>query len=391
MKHAFDIVVVGAGMVGSSAALALARKGLSVALIERQALTEKDWAQSDEFDLRVSAISPSSQQLLAQLGIWSEIPQQRLCDYHNMCVWHENGSAEMNFCCEQVGATHLGSIVENRLILAALQKQLKLLNNVNLFAGQAIDSIQQTDQQVMVTAGDLKLTGQLLIAADGRGSSVRKLTRLPATGGSYQQTAIVANVTTEHPHEHTAWQRFLVTGPLAFLPLSNGQSSIVWSADTARAEALLQLSDEEFVEQLSKAIEYRLGVITAISARAGFPLGWHMAERWLEGRVLLIGDAAHGVHPLAGQGVNLGFADVALLARSLSAEQSIYNPKVLRRFERQRKAETSTAMHLFSALKLFYGQQNRLVSKARDMGMSVVEKNLLIKRLVMRSAMQNMA
>ena len=116
-----------------------------------------------------------------------------------------------------------------------------------------------------------------------------------------------------------------------------------------------------------------------------------MAERWLEGRVLLIGDAAHGVHPLAGQGVNLGFADVALLARSLSAEQGIYNPKVLRRFERQRKAETSTAMHLFSALKLFYGQQNRLVSKARDMGMSVVEKNLLIKRLVMRSAMQNMA
>lgn len=388
----FDVIVVGAGMVGASAALALARKGLSVALIERQAFSTELWQETDEFDLRVSAISPSSQQLLARLGIWTEIEKQRSCDYHKMCVWHENGAAQMNFSCEQAGATHLGTIVENRLIQSSLHRHLAMLNNVTLFAEQELESLQQTAQNItVVTAAGEQVVGQLLIAADGRESSVRKLSRLPATGGSYQQTAIVANVTTEFSHEHTAWQRFLATGPLAFLPLPNGQSSIVWSADTDRAQELLQLSDEEFMQQLSKAIEYRLGTVSAIGARAGFPLGWHMAGRWLDGRLLLIGDAAHGVHPLAGQGVNLGFDDVTLLSRTISTEQGIYNHRALRRFERQRKAETATAMHLFSALKLFYAQKNPLLCLSRDFGMSMVEKNLLIKRLVINSAMHNMA
>jgi len=153
----------------------------------------------------------------------------------------------------------------------------------------------------------------------------------------------------------------------------------------------MQLEDQEFRQELSKAFEYRLGAVTETSQRAAFPLSWHSADRWLKERVLLVGDAAHGVHPLAGQGVNLGFADVALLVQMMPTGDPVYQHKKLRQFERQRKAEAVTAMHLFSALKLLYGQQNTLLCKARDMGMSLVESNTLIKRLVMSSAMQNMS
>ena len=231
----------------------------------------------------------------------------------------------------------------------------------------------------------------MLLAADGRNSTAARLLQVPVVGGTYQQMAIVANVDTELPHHNTAWQRFLATGPLAFLPLSNGQSSIVWSADDELAQELLALSDSEFTERLAEAFEYRLGRVTATSQRASFPLHWHSAEQWLTGRVLLIGDAAHGVHPLAGQGVNLGFGDVALLDNLLTTGEPVFQPRLLRRFERQRKAETVTATHLFTALKQIYAQTNPVLCLARDVGMSLVEKNRMVKRLVMLSAMHNMA
>ena len=397
MKTKFDALILGAGMVGATAALMLARKGFSVALIERQALQlmeDKFSATSlpAEVDQRVSAISPASQQLLHELGVWKQASRLRSCDYHKMTVWHENGSAQMQFACEQVGRSHLGTIIENELLQSVLIHQLSQLPNVQLFDQQQVTAIEQNDTAVqLTTSAGITLPGELLIAADGRASSARKLLHLPVTRGSYQQTAIVANVSTEKSHQNTAWQRFLSTGPLAFLPLSNGQSSIVWSADCGRAEELLSLSDDEFCLQLAQAFENRLGKIIKIGPRAGFPLGWHTAERWLQGRVLLIGDAAHGVHPLAGQGVNLGFADVALLSHKISVGQAIFQTRLLRQFERQRKAEAVTATHLFSALKLIYGQPSPLFSKFRDLGMMAVEQNILLKRLVLNSAMQNMA
>jgi ubiquinone biosynthesis UbiH/UbiF/VisC/COQ6 family hydroxylase len=392
LNQSFDAIVVGAGMVGASAALMLAQKGFSVAVLERQSLGDSGWQADAEFDLRVSAISPASQQLLSRLGVWAQVKKQRHCDYHHMCVWHEHGDASMNFSAEQTGSSHLGTIVENELVQAVMIEQLRRLNNISLFDGFMVDSILQSDHAVSVlTKEGQRLDARLLIAADGRESTVRKLTQVPAIGGTYEQTAIVANVTTELAHENTAWQRFLSTGPLAFLPLSNGQSSIVWSADSAMAEELLQLPDAEFMQQLSEAIQFRLGAVTAVSKRAGFPLAWHLTERWLHERVLFIGDAAHGVHPLAGQGVNLGFEDVALLASFFQQGMELYDHRLLRRFERQRKAEVATAMHLFSALKLFYAQENPLLCWCRDIGMSVVEKNQPLKRQVIRSATRNMA
>ena len=298
----------------------------------------------------------------------------------------------MQFSSEQIGISHLGSIVENRLLQSVLLQHLKHLPNVQLFKQQEVISVQQLDNRVQInTTAKVVLEAELLIAADGRESTVRKLLNLPVTSGDYAQTAIVANVNTEKFHENTAWQRFLTTGPLAFLPLSNGQSSIVWSADTERADELLQLSEDDFRLQLGEALEFRLGQITATSQPMGFPLSWHTADKWLEGRVLLMGDAAHGVHPLAGQGVNLGFGDVAVLQGLLKPGQPVYQRRLLRAFERQRKAETVTATHLFSALKLFYAQQSPLLCGLRDAGMSIVEKNNIIKRLVLQSAVHNMS
>jgi len=392
MKDKFDVLVLGAGMVGATTALALARNGYSVGLVERQDVDQLDTALPEEFDLRVSAISPSSQQLLQDLGVWDDVTRLRCCDYQKMKVWHENGPALMQFSSEQIAVSHLGTIVENRLLQSVLLQHLKHLPNVEIFKQQEVISLQQLESRVQISMTENSgLEAELLIAADGRESTARKLLNLPVTSGNYAQTAIVANVTTEKPHESTAWQRFLATGPLAFLPLSNGQSSIVWSADTARAEELLQLSDEDFMLQLGEAFEFRLGSITATSHRAGFPLSWHTADKWLEGRVLLMGDAAHGVHPLAGQGVNLGFADVAVLQGLMKPGQPTYQRRLLRAFERQRKAEAITATHLFSALKLFYAQQSPVLCAIRDAGMSVVEKNAMIKRLVLQSAAHNMS
>ena len=390
MKQDFDVIIVGAGMVGASAALALAQKGFQVAVIERQPLSTTPLPLDSAYDLRVSAISPSSQQLLSQLGVWPLVRSQRSCDYQHMVVWHEHGDSVMHFASEQIAAPFLGTIVENRVIQSALLQQLQGLASVTLLPQCEICAIEQSADDVSLhTADHQQFKAGLLIAADGRESSVRQLLRLPVISGTYHQTAIVANVSTELSHQQTAWQRFLSTGPLAFLPLSNGQSSIVWSADEVLAGELMTLADDDFMERLSAALEYRLGRVVQTSPRASFPLSWHSAERWLQGRVLLIGDAAHGVHPLAGQGVNLGFSDVALLG-GLIQPGRIYERKQLRRFERQRTAETVTATHLFTALKLVYAQKSPLLCRARDIGMSLVENNLLLKRQLIQRALHNM-
>jgi ubiquinone biosynthesis UbiH/UbiF/VisC/COQ6 family hydroxylase len=392
VSQRYDVLIVGAGMVGATAALAFARKGYQVALMERELLDDFDITGSDDIDLRVSAISPASQQLLSELGVWPEVQRLRSCDYHEMHVWHEHGDAQMHFSAQQIAASHLGTIVENRSLVAVLIQHLRYLKNVDLFHSCMVSQIEQSDDRVAVVTSEGKtIQAGLLLAADGRQSGVRSILEVSVVSGDYHQSAIVANVKTGLPHQNTAWQRFLATGPLAFLPLWNGQCSIVWSADTQYAESLMALPDDKFNRSLEAAFESRLGSIEGCSQRAIFPLNWHQANQWLSGRVLLIGDAAHGVHPLAGQGVNLGFSDVAVLIALFSNGEDLYQPKRLRRFERQRKAETVLATHLFTTLKHIYAQQNDCVCQVRDMGMKIVDGMPLIRFKVIQNAINSMS
>jgi 2-octaprenylphenol hydroxylase len=314
-----------------------------------------------------------------------------------MFIWHDNGNAAVDFDCAQLASQSLGAIVENNQVLAALHSACQAQQSIDWFLSDKITTLtENSDTAVSVTLeSGVTVSADLLIAADGRGSNTRALTNIEVTSGSYDQIAIVANVTTELPHQLTAWQKFLSTGPLAFLPLANGDSSIVWSCDNELGQAMMALDNEAFCTALSEAFDGRLGQVTSIGSRQSFPLGWHSCNQWLSNRVLLIGDAAHSVHPLAGQGVNLGFSDVALLMKLIGDlerpwHESSGHKKKLRQFERQRKSETALATHLLSGLKFLYGGDNPLQSKVRDFGMQLVQSNNSIKRQLMRQAIRNM-
>lgn len=393
MSERFDIVVAGAGMVGAGAALSLARSGFRIALIEPVAVNFKFTDDVAIYDERVSAISPLSEQVLTRLGVWSELDHSRLCRYDQMFIWHENGDASIQFDSVELARESLGTIIENRQILRTLLMACESQPEIEWFQPDAIHSIAENSQSgvLLKLKSGVDLEADLLLVADGRNSNTRDLAGLKAINGSYGQTAIVANVETEIPHQFTAWQRFLSTGPLAMLPLANGQSSIVWSCDTEFADELLAMDDDLFCNALSQAFEYKLGEVNSIGKRLNFPLGWHSCQQWLYNRILLIGDAAHGVHPLAGQGLNLGFSDVELLTRQIGGLDKPWHRTRLRQFERQRKSETVVATHLFSGLKWIYGTDNGGISRIRDLGMHVVQANPWCRRLLMQQAIRNMA
>lgn len=387
----FDIAVAGAGMVGACAAYALAQNGYRVALIEASVEPANPPRADDQYDLRVSAISPRSRAILETLGIWQRLPAARICYYEQMSIWHQHGSARVEFDAADIARDNLGAIVENRLVQHALQQACHEQAGIQWYRPDRVQALLDDDDSgltLRLESGAV-LRAQLLIAADGRGSPTRGLAGMQVRAGSYGQTALVANVSTERPHQHTAWQRFLATGPLAFLPLANGQSSIVWSCDNDFAAEVAALDDTDFCAALGDAFEYRLGAVTACSARQQLPLAWQVCDEWLMRRVLLIGDAAHAVHPLAGQGVNLGFSDVDLLAQLLVDAQRPIGSRPLRRYARQRKSETWLAGQGFGALKWFYGQSLPPLVLLRDLGMRTVENTPWFKRALMQKAVQN--
>jgi len=393
MAEKFDVIVAGAGMVGACAALSLAGSGFRVALIEPARIKYGSATGKDHYDKRVSAISPESRRFLTRLGVWAELDATRVCDYDQMFIWHENGDASIRFDCVELARDNLGSIIENQNILRALLSACEAQSAIEWFTPDAIESVTENSEirLALKLRSGVDLEGDLLLAADGRSSNTRALVGLDTIGGSYDQVAIVANVKTELPHQHTAWQRFLSTGPLAMLPLANDESSIVWSSDTEFAGQLLAMDDDGFCDALGQAFEHKLGAVKSIGKRLSFPLGWHSCEQWLQGRALLIGDAAHGVHPLAGQGVNLGFSDVDLLSRLIGGLEKPWRRAKLRQFERQRKSETAMATHLFSGLKWLYGSDKVALNRLRDLGMQLVQDNAWCRRQLMQQAIRNMA
>ena len=379
---ALDVAVVGGGMVGAAAALALARAGLSVALLE--AREPAPWSAGDEVDLRVVGLAPSSLALLDELGVWTSIRDARAGRYRRMHVWDAASGASIDFDAASDGRDALGYIVENNLLQWTLWQALADAG-VRRLCPAEVTGFEARENDVQLQLADREtLSAALLVAADGAGSPLRQLAGIGTCGRDYAQRAVVAHVGTERPHEQTAWQRFLATGPLALLPLADGRSSLVWSLPEAEAQRVLALDDQTFRDELGAATDFRLGRITTTTPRAAFPLKLQLARRYQAERLVLLGDAGHTVHPLAGQGVNLGLRDVTELRDTVLAARragrDIGAAHVLRRYARRRRSADTLDALGFDALARIYAWQSPPLVAARALGVRLLDRFAPLKR-----------
>lgn len=366
-RDAYDAVIVGAGVVGSTAALSLAREGLRVAIVE--AHEPAVWL-AEQPDLRVYAFAPDSQNLLDSLGVWPAVAAARAQAYRRMRVWDAAGGGELSFDADRLGRECLGHIVENALLVDRLWAAVLRDPRIQRHCPDKLRELDQdADGASVVLASGQRLRARLLLGADGAASRVRELVGLPTDEFDYGQRGLVAYVRTAQAHEETCWQRFLPGGPLAFLPCPDGRSSIVWTLAEAESQRLLDLDDHVFCSELTRAFDARLGEVTQVSKRQAFPLRRKLAKQMLAGRVALIGDAAHVVHPLAGQGVNLGLRDVAALAESvreaLAAGRDFTSAHRLERWARARLSENSLAAYSFEAINRLFSNDALLPTLLR--------------------------
>jgi 2-octaprenyl-3-methyl-6-methoxy-1,4-benzoquinol hydroxylase/2-octaprenylphenol hydroxylase len=379
---ALDVAVVGGGMVGVAAALALARAGFSTALLEAQA--PAPWSADAEVDLRVVGLAPSSIALLDDLDVWTSIHRARSGSYGHMHVWDAESGAAIDFDAASEGRDTLGHIVENSLVQWTLWQALEAAG-VRRLCPIRVQGFEAREDRVQLDLADGEsLTAGLLVATDGAASPLRQLAGIGTRGRDYAQRAVVAHVVTERPHENTAWQRFLRSGPLALLPLGDGRSSLVWSLPEAEAQRVLALDDQAFLDELGLASDFRLGRMLATTKRAAFPLKLQLAERYQADRFVLLGDAAHAVHPLAGQGVNLGLRDVTELRDTLlaarNAGRDIGAAHVLRRYARRRRSADTLDALGFDALARVYAWQSPPLVAARGAGVRLLDRLVPLKR-----------
>ncbi len=384
-----DLVIAGAGMVGATLALACGQAGMRVVIVDSQ-VPAADFR--DEYDLRVSAITLASRAIFRNLGMWQDLVQRRVCPLREMYVWDARGPGAIHFDAAELGEAQLGYIIENRVVMYAAHTHIARLPAVSIKCPVMLDAIEMREAGVAVTLSDGTVcTAQLVVGADGAESHVRGLAGINSRGGSYDQIAIVATVRTSMPHGEAARQVFLASGPLAFLPLCDPSlCSIVWSCDTRYGKSLLDLEDSAFRQELQASFGDRLGAIEWVSARAAFPLGFAHAERYVDTRVALVGDAAHRIHPLAGQGVNLGLLDAAALAEivggAFQLDRDIGASGVLRRYERWRKGGNLMMLAVSDAFKRAFGTDYWPVRAARNFGLTVADSLGPVKRLIMRRA-----
>ncbi len=384
----YDVLIVGGGMVGAALACALGNSSLKVAVLDRAAPAAPDM----DYDQRVSAITLASQSFFENIGAWDGLVRRRVSPVREMQVWSEGGSGAIHFNAAEIGEPCLAWIIENRVIQAALIERLHQFTNVHYLCPVEIADITLADNGAIVMLNDGRtLSTKLLVGADGADSEVRRAAGIETQSLNLHQKGIVATVTTEKPHEATARQRFLATGPLAFLPLDEPHAcSIVWSADNARADQLLALDDTGFISELQQAFGSSLGKIQTIEPRAGFSLALSHAKAYTAPHLALVGDAAHTVHPLAGQGVNLGFLDAATLAEVLldaaAKQKNIGMHGVLRRYERWRKGDNIAMVSITGGFRYLFGNDLPVVSQLRNWGMDLTNAATPVKNFIMRRA-----
>jgi 2-octaprenyl-3-methyl-6-methoxy-1,4-benzoquinol hydroxylase/2-octaprenylphenol hydroxylase len=379
---ALDVVVAGGGMVGAATALSLAREGMQVAVVE--AREPAPWEAGDEVDLRVVALAPSSARLLKDVGVWKAIVERRASAYRHMHVWDAANGASLDFDAMDLDGESLGWIVENRLIQHVLWQALEAAG-VRRECPARVAGYSAAGDGVRVTLDDDRvLDARLLVAADGAASPLRAMAGIGTRGRDYAQRGVVAHVRFEREHQATAWQRFLPGGPLALLPLADGRCSIVWTLPEARAAEVVSMDDQAFREALGVASDFRLGRVLDITKRAAFPLHLQLAEHYHADRLALIGDAAHRVHPLAGQGVNLGLRDVAELrdavAEARRAGRDIGSTPVLRRYARRRRSADAVDAWSFDLIERLYGMQQPGIVALRGLGVRALDHLGPLKR-----------
>ncbi len=392
-ENTFDIIVVGGGMVGLAMALSAANLKLSVAVIEPKPLSF-DW-QPEQLDARVSAVNLGNRDFLKTLGIWDELRSKAVGPLRAMQVWDAVGGGQIEFNAADIAKPELGFIIENREIVQALWARLENHDHVTLFAPAAAKALQQNN--ALVLASGKVLHAQLIIGADGGRSWLRDQANITHKENPYQQKAIVAVIESDRAHQRTAYQAFLDTGPVALLPLSHmHQNALVWSASESRADALLALDESEFCNELQNAMNYTLEGLRCLTPPKAIPLVMRHADQYIlssqtsdgsDVGIALIGDAAHTIHPLAGQGVNLGFQDAAALAgclaRALKRQQPIAGHKTLRRFERARRAENQTMIWTMAAFHHAFTKTQPQLAQLRSLGLNIVDRLSAVKQLFM--------
>jgi len=387
------VIIVGGGTVGAALALLLTRNSRiapeQILLLEPKVPLAP--GATDPYDLRVSAVSPANRAMLCGLGAWQGIDAARVAHYEQMVVWQEATPPDspdvLRFDAAELGEPDLGSIVENRALQAALLARCTQVG-VQLLKEQA-GSISIGADAVTLDMGERVVTAELVVGADGAASRVREAAGINAHTHAYGQRAIVATVRSERGHAHTAWQRFLATGPLALLPLASGDSSIVWSVVDAQVDGLLALAPEQFNAALTAASAGVLGRLALQSERVAFPLQRLEAQRYVIDRCALVGDAAHVIHPLAGQGVNQGLQDAAALASALATRPSRESPgarRALQRYERERRSGNAVMGTMVGGLdQLFTRKEGALAWAARE-GMALVNSSAMAKQFFFRRA-----
>jgi 2-octaprenylphenol hydroxylase len=415
-----DVIIVGGGMVGSALGCALGELGFRVAVVEARE-PPATWP-ADSVDARTSALTRASENILRNLCVWDRMVAMRVSAYREMHVWDEAGFGEIHFDSGEIGEPDLGHIVENRVIQKALWERLGEIETVERICPAHVAGLDLGGERPVLMlehaegdrgqgaaptrhpdrSGDVagpvgappsarSLAAELIVAADGTQSALRAMAGLGTRGWAYDQHAVVATVRPARHHRDTAWQHFLPTGPIALLPIDDGRCSLVWSTAPAHAAALEAMPDDEFCCAVTGATQARLGDILDAGPRAVFPLRLQHAENYVEPGLALVGDAAHAIHPLAGQGVNLGLLDAATLADVLAQARLRGRPlgamATLRRYERARKGANLAMMGAMDLFKRLFSNDNAALSVARNVGLKAADIATPVKHAIMRRAL----
>ena len=392
----FDVIVVGAGLIGAVGACLFARQGLTVGLVEARSLAQLDEeaGSADGRDGRVSAISLAAGNLLKALEVWPGIDAARVSPYREMRVWDRNSPAKISFVAADLGRPCLGYIIENRAMVAAMLAKLRQNYQVTIMDHTEISGVERSGSgagaPLRVTVPGGAMETRLLVGADGSASRVRELCGIATRFSDFAQDAIVSTISTSCEHRSTAWQCFLETGPVAMLPLADGRCSLVWSCDRERADELMALSEAQFCARLQGLFFDALGEVTGCRPRQRFALARHHADRYIADSVALIGDAAHITHPLAGLGANIGFMDAAALAEVVEHAhgrgRDIGQHSVLRRYERWRRGDNALVLAMMDGFKDIFGSRHAAARAVRSTGMNLADSISPLKIILAKFA-----